>query len=102
AGSAGRAMFELHGGDLAIANLGFGPGAARPKHWVLSEDGILAIRHCYFRETGPANASAPTPEAGPSIVFVAKGTAPIPPRTGPLEKETNRPIARLKDSLIWA
>ncbi len=100
-GSAGRAMFELHGGDLAIANLGFSTGAIRPKHWVLSEDGILAIRRCWFREPAPTNASGAAPGVGPLISFVAKGTAPIPPRIGPLVKETDRPTVRLHNTLIW-
>jgi eukaryotic-like serine/threonine-protein kinase len=96
---AGRAMFELHGGDLAIANLGFSSEkATRPKNWVLSEDGILAIRHCWFREP---NTGGSAPATGPVVSFVAKGTAPIAPRVGPLVKETDRPTARLKDCLIW-
>jgi eukaryotic-like serine/threonine-protein kinase len=104
-GSVGRTMFELHGGDLAIANLSFSTeGATRPKHWVLSEDGLLAIRHCRFRDPAPntnASISSAAPDLGPLIVFVAKGTAPIPPRVGPFVKETDRPTARLKNCLIW-
>jgi hypothetical protein len=100
-GSSGRTMIELHGGDLAIANLSFSTeGAPRPRHWVLSEDGLLAIRHCRFRDPAP-NASASTSDVGPLIVFIAKGTAPISPRVGPLVKETDRPTARLKNCLIW-
>jgi serine/threonine protein kinase len=96
---AGRAMFELHGGDLAIANLGFSSEkSTRPQHWVLSEDGILALKHCWFRDP---NTGGSAPAVGPLIAFVAKGTAPIAPRIGPLVKETDRPTARLKDCLIW-
>lgn len=97
---AGRALFELHGGDLTIAHLGFSSeGATRPRHWVLVEDGLLALRHCRFRDPspgGPAN-----PNVGSAIAFVARGSAPIPPRVGPLEKATDRPTARLKNCLIW-
>ena len=102
-GSVGRSMLELHGGDLAIANLAFSSeGAARPKHWVLSEDGILAIRHCRFRDPAPtSNSASSASESGATIAFVAKGTAPIPPRVGPLVKETDRPTALIKNCLIW-
>ena len=101
--SAGRSMIELRGGDLAIANLGFlTEGAQRPEHWVLVEDGILGIRHCRFRDSGPSTASAAGPSAsGALIAFVARGTAPILPRAGPLVKETNRPTARLQHTALW-
>ena len=98
--AAGRALFELHGGDLAIAHLGFSSeGATRPRHWVLVEDGLLGLRHCRFRDPapgGPANANV-----GSAIAFVARGSTPIPPRVGPLEQATDRPTARLKNCLIW-
>jgi len=98
-GSAGRVMFEIQGGDLTIAHLGFAAdGANRPRHWVLSEEGILAIKHCRFRETAPAGSSG---DSGPLIAFQAREIKPMIPRMGPLVKETDRPTARLKDCLIW-
>ena len=99
AGAAGRSMIELHGGDLAIAHLGFSSeGSPRPKHWVLSEDGLLAIKHCRFRDPTPAAGA----QAGGAIVaFVARGTAPIAPRVGGFVKESNRPAARLLNCSIW-
>ena len=98
-GSAGQSMFEMHGGDLALANLGFSSeGTIRPKHWVLAEDSILAIKHCWFRDPTPGGASA---GVAPLIAFLAKGTAPIPKRAGPLVSETDRPTARFKDTLLW-
>ncbi len=45
--------------------------------------------------------AGPRPASAPMIAFVAKGTAPIAPRVGPLVKETDRPTARLVESLIW-
>jgi serine/threonine-protein kinase len=102
-GSTGRSMIELRGGDLAIANLGFSTeGAQRPEHWISVEDGILGIRHCRFRDSGPAPAPTAVPStSGALIAFVARGTAPIPPRAGPLVKETNRPTARLQHTALW-
>ena len=95
--AAGRSVLELHGGDLAVANLAFSAeNAPRPRHWIMVEDGLLAIRHCRFRDPGGVG-----PDVGPMISFVAKGTAPIAPRVGPLVKETDRPTARLKDCLLW-
>jgi serine/threonine-protein kinase len=94
---AGRTMIELHGGDLAIANLGFATdGSNRPLHWVLAEDSLLALRHCRFREPG-----GPSATVGPLIAFVARSARPIPERTGPFASATNRPTARLKNCLIW-
>ncbi len=99
--AAGRALIELHKGDLTLANLSFSSeGATRPRHWVLVEDSLLAIRHCRFRDPAP-NAGASTSDVGASIAFIARGTAPIPPRVGPFEKETDRPSARLKNCVIW-
>ncbi len=96
--SAGRAMFELKGGDLALANLAFAAeGAVRPKHWVLVEEGLLAIQHCRFRDPGGVGAA----HAGAMIAFHARGATPIPPRVGPLTTSTDRPTARLKNCLIW-
>jgi serine/threonine protein kinase len=95
--AAGRSMIELRGGDLAVADLGFAAdGAVRPKHWIRSEDGLLAIRHCRFRDPGP-----PGQGVGAMISFVAASTASIEPRVGPFEAATDRPSARLKDTLIW-
>jgi eukaryotic-like serine/threonine-protein kinase len=96
-GMAGRTMIELHGGDLALANLGFASdGANRPLHWIYAEDCLLALRHCRLREPGISS-----PTVGPLIAFVARSTTPIPERVGPLASATDRPTARLKDCLIW-
>jgi eukaryotic-like serine/threonine-protein kinase len=95
--AADRALIELHKGDLAIDSLAFSSeGATRPRHWILVEDSVLAIRHCRFRDPGASSSTV-----GSSIAFVARGTAPIPPRVGPLVSSTDRPTARLKDCLIW-
>ena len=95
--AAGRSVFEIHGGDLAIANLAFSAEkATRPRHWIMVEDGLLGVRHCRFRDPGGA-----APEVGPMISFVARGTAPIGSRVGPFVSATDRPTARLKNCLIW-
>jgi serine/threonine protein kinase len=96
-GVAGKSMIEIHGGDLAIANIGFTTdGSNRPLHWIYAQDSILAIKHCRFREPGGTS-----PTVGPLIAFVARSARPIPARVGPLVSATDRPTARLKDCLIW-
>ena len=95
--SAGRSMIELHGGDLAIANLSFSAeNATRPRHWIRVVDGLMGIKHCRFREPGGI-----APNVGAMIAFVAKGTEPLPPRVGPFVSAPARPTARIKNCLIW-
>ena len=95
--AAGRSMIEVRGGDLALGNLAFGSdGVVRPKHWVRVEDGILAIRHCKFRDLGGID-----PAVGAVISFIAPGSTPIAPRAGPLKAPTDYPTARLLNCLVW-
>lgn len=96
-GDHGRAMFELIGGDLAVANLAFTSDASnRPRHWFRIEDGLFAMRHCRLRDASPAVAGL-----GAAVSFIARKASPIPSRAGPLTSATDRPIARIKNSLIW-
>ena len=96
-GAAGRSMIELHKGDLGLANLAFAAeGTNRPLHWILVEDGLLAIRHCRFRDPGGLN-----PNVGAVISFVARSTVPMPPKVGAFDAPTDRPTATIKNCLIW-
>ncbi len=95
--SVGQVLFDLRGGDLAVANLAFATdGLIRPKHWIRVEAGILAVRHCKFRDMGGVS-----PEVGAMIAFVATDAAPMPPKAGPLRAPTDFPTARLRNCLIW-
>ena len=95
--AAGRPLIEVRGGDLALVDFGFASdGVTRPLNWIRSEDGILGLRHCRFRDPG-----GPDPAVGPMIAFVARGTAPIAPRFGPLAQATDRPSAVLRNCLLW-
>ncbi len=94
----GRSLIEVQGGDLTLADLAFvGDGSRRPDHWVLARGGVLAIRHCRFRDPGLAD-----PRVGAIIAFEAAGVDPMAPVGGPLIQATDRPSAILKDCLIWA
>ena len=90
------ALIELHQGDLAIANVGFATdGIVRTRHWLLVEDGLLALRRTRYRDVGPSD-----PTVGAAIAFQSPATQPIPTRSGGFNQGTSRPIASLKDCWI--
>lgn len=95
AAQSGVALIELHGGDLALENLGFaGDGAFRTRHWLRVQDGWLGVRRCRYRDPAAEPAAA-------AIAFVASGTDRPEPRVGPFKAAPDRPLARLVDCWIW-
>lgn len=97
ASKSGLALIELHGGDLAIANLGFASDAVnRTRHWIFVEGSLLALRRCRYRDQ-----AAPDESSGAAIAFQARPLKPIAPRSGGFRASTDRPIAGLKDCWIW-
>jgi len=96
--SPGLALIELHGGDLAIANVGFtSDGANRTLHWLLVEDSLLAVRRCRYRDIGP-----PDESTGPAAIAFSAGDArPTATRSGGFKGVAPRPIASLENCWIW-
>ena len=96
ASKSGLALIELHGGDLAISNLGFATdGVIRTRHWLSLGGSLLALRRCRYRDIGASGEPA-----GAAIAFEARETRPIPTRSGGFRMATNRPIAALKNCWI--
>ena len=91
---AGRALIELHGGDLAIENVGFGTdGPTRTRHWLLIENSLLALRRCRYRDLAASRDSA--------ILFLANQTRTTQLRSGGFQGVGDRPTASLVDCWIW-
>lgn len=95
-GSDARALLEVRGGDLVLANVRLSrDGSSRPKHLVCVEHGHLVLSQCWLIGPGQVEKGA-----GALVEFRSPGSQPLPSRPSPFQTAAEFPIGLITDSLF--